>query len=258
MNNPVGSEPLPLAATVVLMREMAVGPPEVLMLERASSMAFAAGALVFPGGRVEPNDYQLAGQFGDRSSGELDLAAARIAAIRETIEESGVAIGLRPAVDVATLHEIRSGLAANRPFSALLDELGLRLDLGALVSFARWLPHATAARRYDTFFFLAVAPEEAVELADGGETVRALWASARALLDDAEAGHHHIIFPTWCNLERLAQFATFEDARADAALHSHYITTGRAESRDGIEWMYIEEGIGYPVTRKPAHAKMRG
>jgi 8-oxo-dGTP pyrophosphatase MutT (NUDIX family) len=75
------------AATLVLMRPAAAGAPELLMLERTQDMAFAAGALVFPGGRIDPDDHQLAERIG----GGLADAAARIAAIRETIEETGLA-----------------------------------------------------------------------------------------------------------------------------------------------------------------------
>ncbi|WP_204270990.1 NUDIX domain-containing protein, partial [Escherichia coli] len=69
------------------------GPPELLMVERAAAMSFAGGALVFPGGRVDPGDFVLAG----RHAGDVEENAARIAAIRETLEEAGVAVGLYPA-----------------------------------------------------------------------------------------------------------------------------------------------------------------
>ena len=76
------------AATLILMRPSAApgGAPEILMMERAANMAFAAGALVFPGGRIDPDDHITAAALAP----ELDDAPARIAAIRETIEESGI------------------------------------------------------------------------------------------------------------------------------------------------------------------------
>lgn len=72
------------AATVVLGRDTA-GGLEVLMLRRAGSVSFAAGAWVFPGGRVDADDAD-----GDALDG---LASARRAAIRETAEEAGIDIG---------------------------------------------------------------------------------------------------------------------------------------------------------------------
>src|SRR5690349_4429686 len=139
------------AATLILMRPAARGgPPEILMLERAETMAFAAGALVFPGGRIDPEDEAMAGKFP-----EFPDSAARIAAIRETIEETGVAPAVAPAPDSAALRE---ALAEGRAFESVLDELNLSLDLGALTPFARWCPNFREARRFDTLFYLAEAP----------------------------------------------------------------------------------------------------
>src|SRR6478752_2429270 len=84
------AQPIP-AATLVVMRERDNGPPELLIVERSAAMRFAGGALVFPGGRVDPGDHALAALHG----GDADDLAARIAAIRETIEEAGLAIGVR-------------------------------------------------------------------------------------------------------------------------------------------------------------------
>ena len=96
------------AATLVLMREAEAGPPELLVTERTGQMAFAAGALVFPGGRIDPDDHDSAAGFA------LPDAAARIAAIRETIEETGLAIGLRPAPDAAATGALREGIMRRR------------------------------------------------------------------------------------------------------------------------------------------------
>jgi 8-oxo-dGTP pyrophosphatase MutT (NUDIX family) len=248
-------KPLALAATIIIMREAVSGPPELLMLERASTMAFAGGALVFPGGRVEQQDFELAGQLDH--PGERDEVAQRIAAIRETIEEAGIAIGLTPHPDLVPLAALRSGLAEGLPFVQLLNDAGLSLDLGTLSPFARWIPPADVPRRFDTRFYLAAAPEGAIEQADGGESVRALWATARALLDDDEAGHHRVIFPTWCNLDRLARFASIEEARADGALYAHHLASGMVEKRDGVDWLCVEEGIGYPNTARPLKSDLR-
>jgi len=79
------------AATLILVRERYSASPEVLMVERAGGMAFAAGALVFPGGRIDNADRQLATEAG--------VDAAAVAAIRETIEETTVPVGLAPVPD---------------------------------------------------------------------------------------------------------------------------------------------------------------
>ena len=199
------------AATLILMRPAAAGgPPEILMLERAETMAFAAGALVFPGGRIDPEDEAMAERFP-----ALPDAAARIAAIRETIEETGVAPALRPEPDAAAL---RGAMAAGRPFASLLDEMGLSLDLDSLTPFARWCPNFREARRFDTLFYLAEAPAGGVgqHSADETESVHTFWASAGQVLAEIESGRAKAIFPTRRNLERLARFDSLAEARSDA------------------------------------------
>lgn len=252
------NEPIPLAATLILMRDTVSGPPELLMIERAASMAFAAGALVFPGGRVEPQDWELADQIVSQHDVAREETAQRIAAIRETIEEAGIAVGIVPAPDPETLSIIRDGLAAGQSFASLLQRTGSKLAPDTLMPFARWRPAGHVARRFDTRFFLAIAPEDAAEDADGGESVRALWATARRLIDDAEAGFHRIIYPTWCNLDRLAQFGSIDEAKIDGALHAHHIAFGRIERRDGEDWLCVDEGIGYPTAVRRLTDSLRG
>ncbi|HEX9965414.1 MAG TPA: NUDIX hydrolase [Allosphingosinicella sp.] len=234
------------AATLILMRPAAAGgPPEILMLERAETMAFAAGALVFPGGRIDPGDLELATRFPG-----LADAAARIAAVRETIEETGVAPALRPAPDSAAL---RAAMASGRPFGALLDEMGLTLDLQALTPFARWCPNFREARRFDTLFYLAEAPPGGgtVHSADETESVHTFWASAATVIAEIEAGRAKAIFPTRRNLERLARFGSLEEARADAERHPVRQITPWVEQRGEQRFVCIPEGIGYPVTAEP-------
>ncbi|HEX8625853.1 MAG TPA: NUDIX hydrolase [Allosphingosinicella sp.] len=240
------------AATLILMRPAAAGgPPEILMLERAETMAFAAGALVFPGGRIDPEDHAAAAGFPG-----LADAAARIAAIRETIEETGVAPAIRPAPDAAALRE---AMAAGRRFAVLLEEMGLALDLDALTPFARWCPNFREARRFDTLFYLAEAPAGSGTLhsADETESVHTFWASAGTVLEEIEAGRAKAIFPTRRNLERLARFDSLAEARADAGRHPVQRITPWVEERDGKRFVCIPEGIGYPVTSEPYESARR-
>ncbi|MEG3153193.1 NUDIX hydrolase, partial [Sphingomonas sp. ZT3P38] len=183
-----------------------------------------------------------------------DDVAARIAAIRETIEEAGLAIGVQGTLDIATA---RAALYAGEAPGEVLA--GCRLDLDALVPFARWLPHQGVAHRvFDTRFYLARWPEGAgAPVADGNENVRLFWASARQVLDDADAGRVRIVFPTRRNLERLAQFDSFAEAVADARAHAVTTITPWAEDRGGVEHLCIPEGLGYPVTSQPIGAALR-
>ena len=75
------------AATLVLLRETPAGV-ELFMAERAKSMGFAGGMMVFPGGKVDAADIELA-RNDTLAPGFADLdpvdAAARIAAISESM-----------------------------------------------------------------------------------------------------------------------------------------------------------------------------
>ena len=238
------------AATLVLMRERAGGPPELLVTERTGQMAFAAGALVFPGGRIDSDDHRTAELFG--------TDAARVAAIRETIEETGLAPGLAPAPDADAAAALRNGLADEEPFASLLAAHGLRIDDGALAAFARWCPNFRETRRFDTLFFLAEAPAHAPEPeVSAHEAVRAFWASAQDILGELAAGRAHAIFPTRRNLERLARFGSIAEARADAAAHPVVKITPWVEERGGSPHVCIPEGIGYPVTSEPLETARR-
>lgn len=237
--------PIP-AATLVLLRPVSSGPPELLMIERTAAMAFAAGAMVFPGGRIDADDHLLAERIG----GGIAHGAARIAAIRETIEETGLAPALRAPLAPALVSRLRRELENGAPFSALVEAHRLEFDLAALTPFARWCPNFKEARRFDTLFFLADAPADARASAAAAEAVRTLWASAAAVLGDIAAGRARAIFPTRRNLERLARFASLDEARADAAAHPVRKIMPWIEERDGVRWLRIPDDLGYPVTHE--------
>jgi 8-oxo-dGTP pyrophosphatase MutT (NUDIX family) len=242
------------AATVVIFRELEDGPPQLLMVERAKAMAFAGGALVFPGGRIDPGDAALAATLSDAP----EDAAARIAAIRETIEETGVPLGLAPLPDAEEVAALRRGLEDGAPFAQLLGEAGVTPDLAALTRFARWRPAHEHARIFDTHFYLARLPDGAPEpTVDATENVRLFWASAAAVLAEADAGAARIIFPTRRNLERLARFGSFAEAVADAARVPVRTITPWIEERTDGRYICIDDDLGYPVTAERFDRAMR-
>jgi 8-oxo-dGTP pyrophosphatase MutT (NUDIX family) len=216
---------------------------------------FAGGAMVFPGGRIDPGDRALAATL----DGEPDDLAARIAAVRETVEEAGLPIGLEPLPSADALIRLRAALHAGAAFGAALNAEGLTLMLDALVPFARWRPAHKHMRIFDTRFYLARLPEGAPEpTVDRTENTRLAWMTAQGVLEAADAGALQIIFPTRRNLERLAQFASFEAAAADAAAHPVRVVTPWAELRDGAEQLCIPDDLGYPVTSEPMTDALRG
>lgn len=246
--------PIP-AATLVLFRERGGKPPELLMVERAKAMVFAGGAWVFPGGRVDPADHALALDIG----GAPVDTAGRIAAIRETLEEVGLPIGIVPTPDAATLQTLRAALHAGTPFGRALADVGLTLDVSVLTPFSRWLPAHAHMRIFDTLFYLAHVPGDAPKAKiDATENVRLNWASAQRVLDDADAGKTTIIFPTRRNLERLARFSSFDDAVADATAHPIRAVTPWVERRDGVDHLCIPNDLGYPITSEVLTGALRG
>lgn len=241
------------AATLVLFRQPGKGDAEHLMIKRASQVSFAAGALVFPGGRVEPEDFAIAQDPALAHGAVLDGddAAARVAAIRETVEEVGVATAITPAPGIPTIREWRARLAGGGSFAALLAAANARIQLDQLVPFSRWRPKLKVARRYDTRFYLGRAEADSTAEPDHEEAVSHLWASARSLLEQAGAGRHQIVFPTRRNLERLAEHPDFAAASAHARRIPAQTITPWVEQIDGRDWLCIPEGAGYPITSAP-------
>lgn len=241
------------AATLIVMRDRDDAPPELLMVERSPGMAFAGGAMVFPGGRIDSADVALSAGY-DQSH-----VAARIAAIRETIEESSVAVGLTPIPDPALTASLAKSLHDGAPFAELLAAHGLALDLDALTPFARWKPAFHQARIFDTLFFLAEAPPgEWHPTPQPGECEAVIWIGAAELLDRIGRGEATAIFPTVRNLERLALHANVGEARADATAYRIDTITPWIEEVDGVRFVTIPDGLGYPVTREPLATVRRG
>lgn len=243
------------AATLVVWRDPGPSEPgssRILVVERSATMAFAAGAIVFPGGRVDPADQALAEALG--RPGE----AAKITAIRETIEETAVIPALLGAGDPALGGELQRALIDGADFAALLAQFGLEPDLDALTPFARWMPAFKQPRKFDTLFFLAPAPAgDWQPTPQPGECVAAEWAAPLDLLDRIERGDASAIYPTKRNLERLAGLPAFEHAVADAEAHSLDTIIPWVEEIDGVRHVRIPEGRGYPVTSEPLATAFR-
>jgi 8-oxo-dGTP pyrophosphatase MutT (NUDIX family) len=237
---------IPAASIVVFRRSRTGAAPELLMLERGSTMRFGAGAAVFPGGRIDPADRELAARL-NAAAFDLDDVAARIAAVRETLEEAGLAVAVNRTVTHDEAAAARELLLQQGTLSAVLEQHDWTLDLAAMVPFARWCPHFAGA--FDTRFYLADLGTGAVDLAvDATENARLFWTTAADALTMARRKEIGMLFPTERNLERLAQFPDFAAARAEAEATPQHTITPFRELRDGVIYLAIPEGLGYPVT----------
>lgn len=215
------------AATVMLVRD--TPDLHVFMLRRNLRSDFVGGAYVFPGGAVDPDD-RLA-EAEARSPGRDDAGASRllgrsegglgfwVAAIRESFEEAGVLLARRrdaPApLDLADLEEAarfeRARDALNRRdlrFVDLLVDEDLVLDVTSLHVFSHWITPVGMPRRYDTWFFVAEAPEGHAYLHDDLEAIASTWIRPADAIERSRRGELELIFPTFKNLEALTRFET--------------------------------------------------
>ena len=239
------------AATLVVWNDRPNGP-EILVVERSAKMAFAAGAIVFPGGRVDPLDRAMAESYGRPDD------AHKITAIRETLEETGVGAAILGLSSERVGLELQQALHEGANFAELLSLGGLRLDLDALTAFARWMPAFKQPRKFDTLFYLVAAPAgEWIPHPQESEVVTAEWCSPAQLLERIDQGVASAIFPTKRNLERLALHATFDAALADARGHSIETIIPWVEEIDGAPHVRIPEGRGYPVVSEPLATAFR-
>jgi 8-oxo-dGTP pyrophosphatase MutT (NUDIX family) len=212
---------------------------EVFMLRRNLEADFMGGAYVFPGGAVDAED--RAPELLARCHGRDDAGASAalglsggglgfwVAAVREAFEEAGVLLarsastGRAIDLDDATLAGRVRGARqlvgrGERPFVDVVQEEDLLLDAGALHLLSHWITPAGAPRRYDTWFFVAAAPDGHAYLHDDSETVASEWVRPGAALDRAERGDIELIFPTVRNLEQLARFTNARDLLDTVAL----------------------------------------
>jgi 8-oxo-dGTP pyrophosphatase MutT (NUDIX family) len=176
-----------VAATVLLLRPAEPDQaPEVFLLRRAASMAFASGMYAFPGGSVDPADYR-----GDAVDGgwaarlgrpEPEATAVIRAAVREVAEETGV-----------------------------------RLAAPDLVPWTRWITPEFEPRRYDTYFFLARLPAGQQPAGVSEEADRVEWARPAAALARFEAGEIVMLPPTTVTLGELAGYRSVDAALAAGA-----------------------------------------
>ncbi|WP_433352230.1 NUDIX hydrolase [Microtetraspora malaysiensis] len=220
------------AATVVVLRD---SPLEVYLLRRKATMAFAAGAYVFPGGSVDPRDADHAVAWAGPSPREwgavfgADERTARglvCAAVRETFEESGVLLAGPSATTIVAdttgddWEADRVALIAHElSFAEFLDRRGLVLRSDLLRPWAHWITPEIETRRFDTRFFVAALPPGQRTRDVGGEADMVAWMPPAAALDRAAAGEIMLMPPTFTTLTELSAFEAVDDVlRADRVI----------------------------------------
>jgi 8-oxo-dGTP pyrophosphatase MutT (NUDIX family) len=157
---PVSEGGLIPAATVIPLRQSPAGL-EVLLLQRNARGQFG-NMWVFPGGRVDPDDSLSV--VGDAA--EIEMAAARVAAVREAAEEAS-----------------------------------LDLDASGLVPFSFWVPPLGGPKRFATWFFLAEVPNDGnLVVVDQMEIHRSEWMTPATAIARVNAAQMTMAPPTFATL----------------------------------------------------------
>lgn len=250
---------IPAATIIIFRKNPAGGAPEILMTVRSRTMAFAGGMAVFPGGRVDPADFELAERVAHPELA-IDELAHQIAAIRETLEETGLALGLSGVIDAETAAKARDMLEKKNELAPVLDAFGWSLDFAQITPFARWFPkNEKLSRVYDTRFYLANLGTGEVDISiDNSENTRLFWTTAQGALDAADKGEIKLIFPTRRNLERLALFSSYEEARDQAEAIPVKTIIPQIDTSTGKPMLTIMEDAGYPITAELLETVARG
>jgi 8-oxo-dGTP pyrophosphatase MutT (NUDIX family) len=255
------------AATVMLLRPAAVDAVgvEVLMLRRVAAMKFAPGAYVFPGGSVDPVDFEPEigwhgpdpAEFGARLGAPPELARALVcAAVRETFEEAGVLLAGAP--DGGPLAEPsgpsweqdRAALVAGAlTLAELLSRRGLVLRADLLVPWARWITPEGEPRRFDARFFAAALPAGQVATGHAAESDRIEWLRPADAIESARAREISLLPPTAATLHDFAVADAGEDAVAAMLGRRPVIepVVPRLVLEDGQAWLYVPDEVGYPL-----------
>ncbi len=255
------------AATVVLLRP-GRGGPEVYLLRRQTSMAFAGGMCVFPGGGVDPRDFDdelvERGLWAGPSPAEwaarlgCDEAKARAlvcAAVRETFEESSVLLAGASADEVVAdttgddWEADRLALESRElSLTAFLEKRALVLRTDLLGAWSGWLTPVFEPRRYRTWFFVAHLPDGQVTRDVSTESSSVMWAGAKDAVEQVEQERIFMLPPTWLTCLDVAQYAD-----PDAVLE---------EARGRTVEMYMPEvvaqGDDFVLSTPPRYAALMG
>jgi glyoxylase-like metal-dependent hydrolase (beta-lactamase superfamily II)/8-oxo-dGTP pyrophosphatase MutT (NUDIX family) len=239
------------AATIVLAREGA-GSMQLLFVQRNPGASAFGGAYVFPGGTLEQGDgdreiwQRTRGLSADEADRRMNLPEGAlsywVAAVRECYEEAGILLAVDR--DGRTLAAERiAALAARREalnrreltFREFLLQEDLYIPAARMVYFAHWITPPVHPRRFDTRFFVTLAPPDQEVQHDNTETVESRWMSPREALEHVKNDEIKMVRATQAIVASLGQFASPADAIAQLAARPH-VPMNRpcvAQGRDG-------------------------
>jgi glyoxylase-like metal-dependent hydrolase (beta-lactamase superfamily II)/8-oxo-dGTP pyrophosphatase MutT (NUDIX family) len=197
------------AATLILLRDSAAGP-EVLMLQRTKSAVFLGGAYVFPGGALDESDADPRILKRIRGEAKVPPAPYWVAAVRECFEEAGILFLSRKNNELLNAESLMQ--YRKRPFVDLLENEDLYLPAHEMAYYGHWITATGRPRRFDTRFFLAVAPEGQAGSHDAAETVHDVWITPREALERGARNEIELVDATRHALRDLQNFQSAREA----------------------------------------------
>ena len=248
------------ATTVLLLRPSKPGDAgsalEVFMVVRHHQIDSFSGALVFPGGKLEEADGDKALRARCGGADKIDDAELkfRVAGVREAFEECGVLLarkrGQRALIAAADLKAIEARWRAKlaKDEASIVDMVeaeDLEIATELMTPYAHWITPTFVPKRFDTWFFLAEAPEDQVALHDGSESTDSVWIGPQEAIDEAKTGKRTLVHATTKNLELLAEGKTVTGAIAAASARKIVTVQPWVEEKDGKKFLHIPEGAGY-------------
>jgi 8-oxo-dGTP pyrophosphatase MutT (NUDIX family) len=170
------------SSSVILVKSDNEGA-RVLLVRRHADLAFAGGTWVFPGGKLEASDMSAQGlrQLG-LAHAPAEIAGLIVCACRETFEETGIVLALRPngafcdSSLADSLQPFRAGVSRDPgSFASLLTDHDLKIDATRLLFWSRWITPSVMPKRFDTRFFVAEMPPGQTVRCDSAEATELLW-----------------------------------------------------------------------------------
>lgn len=261
------------AATILILRESSDGP-QVFLVRRHSASAFMADRYVYPGGTVDPDDCgpttpahveglapkDALHRLGEESAPQQALALF-LAGIRETFEEAGILLARRrhqsKLIDLTGDPDVARSFESYRQqlhegqlsLTDLAEREDLVFPLDRLGYFAHWITPLAESRRYDTRFFVALAPDRQEPLHDAHETTDSTWITPQDAIARNREGALQLAPPTLCTLQRLDEFTSARAAFAWSLQHNPPTILPHLEQRDETLWLLLPGDPDFPSDR---------
>ncbi len=252
-----------MASTVMLLRDSVrangTSEVEVFMVRRVVQSEFMPDIYVFPGGSVSDDDriaertegiYESVTPSRSDPEGRTALGnGVRAAAIRELFEEANVLLAHREgtvlAIDEESVTRFANYRQAFNERKGSLIEMAraehLVLATNSLAYFAHWITPEGMPKRFDTHFFLAVAPAEQEALYDNLETSDGVWISPQDAIAQFEQKKFPIAFPTFHQLRDLSAFHTAQEAMLATETRHVPTHTPTLTTKDGATHISLPE-----------------